>query len=105
MSYLVSQRTKEIGIRMALGATRLQVAGYILGYSARLVGPGLLFGAMLALGVLQYIASQIELAIDFYDIPAFLLSLAIVAVSALFATLGPTRRACRVDPQNALRSE
>jgi ABC-type antimicrobial peptide transport system permease subunit len=105
MSYLVSQRTKEIGIRMALGATKPQVAGYILNYSGRLVGPGLVFGAILALGALQYIASIIELTIDFYNLPAYLLSLVVVVVSALFATLGPTRRACRVDPQEALRAD
>ncbi len=105
MSYLVSQRTKEIGIRMAVGATKGQVARFFLNYSARLAGAGLLFGALLALGVLQYTASKIDLVIDFYDIPAYLLSLAIVAVSALCATLGPTRRACGIDPQGALRSD
>jgi predicted permease len=105
MSYLVSQRTKEIGIRMALGATQRQVAEFILKYCARLAGAGLAFGAVLALGLLQYSASKIQLLINLYDIPAYSLSLGVVAMAALLAALGPTRRACAVDPLDALRAD
>jgi ABC-type lipoprotein release transport system permease subunit len=59
----------------------------------------------LALGGLQYTASKIELMIDLYDFTAYSLGLAVVVVAALFATLGPTHRACRVDPQVALRAD
>jgi predicted permease len=105
MSYLVSQRTKEIGVRIALGATQIQVARLVLAYSVRLAAAGLALGAVLALGVLQYTGSKIELLINLYDAPAYALSLAVVAVAALFAALAPTRRACRILPQEALRSD
>ena len=105
MSHWVGQRTREIGIRMALGATDIQVARHILGYSARLGGIGLLAGAFLALGALRFTGSKIDLVVDFFDIPAGLLSLGVVAVSVLFAAIGPTRRACGVDPQEVLRSD
>jgi hypothetical protein len=105
MSYLVSQRTKEIGIRMALGATQRQIARLVLSYSIRLAGVGLLLGAVLAVGVLQYTGSKIELLINLYDVSAYVLSLGVVAVAALFAALGPAHRACGVDPQQALRSD
>jgi predicted lysophospholipase L1 biosynthesis ABC-type transport system permease subunit len=105
MSYLVAQRTKEIGIRMALGATQGQLARFILSYSARLTGAGLVGGTVLALGLLQYTASKVDLMINFYDIPAYSLSLAVVAIAALLAALGPTKRACTVDPLDALRAD
>lgn len=105
MSYLVSQRTREIGIRMALGATSAQVAQFVLRYSTRLVAVGLLAGMFLALGGLQYVASKIELVIDLYDYTAYTLCLSVVMLAALLATLGPTHRACRVDPQTALRAD
>ncbi len=105
MSYLVSQRTREIGIRMALGATKGQVARFVFRHSARLAGAGVLFGTVLAVGALRYIANQTDLTIDFYDFPAYLLSVCLMMLAILFATLGPTDRACRVDPQDALRFE
>jgi predicted permease len=105
MSYMVSQRTKEIGIRMALGATPLRIARFILFYSTRLAGIGLLFGMVLAIGVMQYCASKMELAVNFFDIPAYLLGLGVVSLAALFAAAGPARRARAVDPQDAVRSD
>jgi ABC-type antimicrobial peptide transport system permease subunit len=105
MSYLVSGRTKEIGIRMALGATRGQLARFILTYSARLAGAGLTAGTVLAAGLLQYIASTVDLMVNLYDIPAYFIPLAVVAVAGLLAALGPTKRACRVDPLDALRAD
>jgi ABC-type antimicrobial peptide transport system permease subunit len=105
MSYAVNQRTKEIGIRMALGATPGSIARLVLAYSARLTLAGLAFGTILALGVLQYSASKIELAIDLYDVQAYSWSLAAVAGAAMLAALGPVRRACRVDPQEAVRAD
>jgi hypothetical protein len=105
MSYLVSQRTREIGIRMALGASQTQVAKFVLGHSARLAAAGILFGILLAIGVIQYTSPRIDIVIDIYDFPAYSISLAVVIIAALFATIGPARRSCRVDPQVALRSD
>jgi ABC-type antimicrobial peptide transport system permease subunit len=76
-----------------------------LTYSARLAGAGLVGGIVLALGLLQYTASKIDLLINLYDFPAYSLSLAVVAIASLLAALGPTKRACTVDPLDALRAD
>ncbi len=105
LAYLVSQRTREIGIRLALGATAGQVAHFILAYSTRLAAAGIVFGWVLAFGALRYAASLVNLAIDQYDLPAYLLSVGAVAAVALVAAMGPTWRACEVEPHVALRKE
>ncbi|MFN0106959.1 MAG: ABC transporter permease, partial [Bryobacteraceae bacterium] len=105
MQYLVSQRFKEIGIRMALGATGGQIARFVLSYSGRLASAGAMCGLMLAVGVLQYLGSRMQLLVNLYDIGAYALPFAVAAGAALMAVLGPTRRACRVDPQVALRMD
>ena len=105
MAYLVSQRTKEIGIRMALGATASQVAKFMLTDSARLVAIGMAFGTVLAFGGLQWAASQAPLSIDLFDLSAYMLSLSAVVVGSLFAVLSPARRACAIEPQEALRRD
>jgi hypothetical protein len=105
MQYLVSQRMKEIGIRMALGATAGQVARFVLSYSGRLAAGGVVCGMLLAVGVLQYVGSKMELLVEWTDLRAYGVSFAVAAVAALIAVAGPTRRACRVDPQVALRTD
>ncbi|MBL8219066.1 MAG: ABC transporter permease [Bryobacterales bacterium] len=105
MSYLVSQRTKEIGIRIALGATPARIARLMMHYSVRMVGAGLVFGVVLALGMLQYGASKINLAIEMYDPLAYSGTLVVVAAAAVGAAVGPLRRACGVDPQQAVRTD
>jgi hypothetical protein len=105
MSYLVSQRTKEVGIRMAIGATRTQVAGFVLWHSARLMAVGLGLGIFLAIGTAKYFASSLGTVVDVYDLVAYAFGLVIVAVSTLLAAAGPTHRATRVDPVTALRAD
>ncbi len=105
MAYSVSQRSKEIGIRMALGADSFRIARLVLGYTARLAGIGVLAGLALAIGLLQFVASQVELMIHLGDVSAYALSFATAALAALAAAFGPLRRALAVDPQSALRSE
>ncbi|MGC4050568.1 MAG: ABC transporter permease [Paludibaculum sp.] len=105
MSYLVNQRMREIGIRMALGATTAQVAGFILSHSGRLALVGAACGTILAAGALRYVSLELNLVTDFSDFTAYLGSLALMLLAALCATLGPARRACRVDPQEVLRLE
>lgn len=105
MQYLVSQRFKEIGIRMALGATGPQVAKFVLSYSGRLALAGVVCGLLLAVGMLRYLGSLMELLVDLKDIGAYLVSFVVAAVAAVLAVSGPTRRACRVDPQVALRAD
>ena len=105
MSYAVNQRTKEIGIRMALGASPGSIARMVVTYSLWMTGGGLALGAVLALGVLQYAASKADLAIDMYDVPAYLASLLAVAGAGLIAALVPARVASGVDPQEAVRAD
>jgi ABC-type antimicrobial peptide transport system permease subunit len=105
MSYLVSQRTKEFGIRIALGATRAQVARFTLSFTMRLVTIGLALGAVLALGASQYAAAAVGPMIDFADFPAYALGFIVVALAGLAAAVGPTLRASRVDPIEVLRAD
>jgi hypothetical protein len=103
MSYLVNQRTKEIGIRIAVGATRLQILKFVISYSAKLSLIGLGLGLVLALGVSQYFSSTLGTYMDVFDLPAYLLAPAIVALAALAAALLPARRAAKLDPLPSLR--
>jgi predicted permease len=105
MSYLVSQRTKEVGIRMAVGATHAQVAGWVLSRSARLMAIGLGLGVFLAVGMAKYFSSSLGTAVNVYDLTAYGVGLGIVGASTLLAAAGPTHRATRVDPVTALRAD
>jgi putative ABC transport system permease protein len=104
LSYTVAQRTREIGIRMALGADRQSVRGLVLGQGARLVAAGLAVGLAGAIGVSQLLSSLL------YGVhPNDPVTLTLVAVGlgavALVASWMPARRASRVDPVVALRAE
>jgi predicted permease len=103
-SYSVAQRTRELGIRTALGATARDVMGMVLGQSLRVALIGTAIGLVFAMLVARFIASQLYGVgatdpVTFIGMPLFL-----VAV-ALLATLVPALRATRVDPVVALRSE
>ena len=104
MSYAVSQRTREIGIRVALGADRGQVTGMVLWQGARIVIIGVVVGLAGALGAAQLIRSQLysQSGIDpitFVGVPL------ILAAVALLATYLPARKAATVDPIQALKYE
>jgi predicted permease len=104
LSYLVSQRTKEIGIRMALGAGRGAVVRMVVSQCMRLVTIGGAIGAALALLVAPLFANQVE-AIQPYDLTAYLGAMLLIAAAALGASLRPARRAAAVDPLSALRCD
>jgi hypothetical protein len=109
LSYLVVQRTKEVGVRMALGATSRAVTGLVLWQSLRLVAIGVGMGASFALIVSTLLMStagdQVARIVDPFDPVAYAGSLlSIVAASAL-AALVPARRAARIDPMTALRHD
>jgi putative ABC transport system permease protein len=104
LSYTVAQRTREIGIRMALGADRQNVRGMVLGQGARLVAAGLLLGVLGAFGGARLLSSLL------YGVhPSDPVTFAAVAVAlggvALLASWLPARRAMRVDPVVALKAE
>ena len=104
ISYIVSQRTAEIGIRMALGARMEQAAGMVIRQSALLAGVGLAVGlvaALLVSGVLRSLLFEISPA-DPLTLAGAALVLIVVAVLAAYL---PARRAARVDPMVALRAE
>ncbi len=104
VAYAVSQRTKEIGIRMALGANPSQVLSAVLGQLARPVGAGLLIGAGGA-AALSILLRQVLYGISNFDPIAYLAAISIFGFTVILAALLPARRALRVDPTLALRHE
>jgi len=100
----VSQRTREMGIRVALGAGRREIVGLVLGQATGLVGLGLAIGVAAAFGVGVLLQSQL-LGIKAYDVPTFATILVLLAAVALLASWIPARRAARVDPVVALKYE
>lgn len=104
MSFLVNQRTKEIGIRMALGAAAGDVVRMVVRQSARLALVGVAVGIALAMAIAPVFASQLE-AIHPYDWMPYTAAILIVMAAAVAASFGPSRRAVRVDPVTALRCD
>lgn len=104
LSYVVSQRTREIGVRMAIGATRWDIVRAILGYWAALTGSGLAAGVAIALAVTRML-SVLLYGVSPLDARTFVAAPALLAAIALAASLIPARRAAGVDPAIALRQE
>jgi len=104
LSYLVSQRTREIGVRMALGAQRRDVLGLILKDGGRLAGLGILLGTLASLAAARLVASQIELfGVAATDLVSFLGVVLLLSLISAIACWLPARRATKVDPMTALR--
>jgi putative ABC transport system permease protein len=104
MAYLVSQRAKEIGVRIALGATRSSVMRMVLLNACVLVGSGLILGGIGA-WYLSAAARTFLFSIDATDPRAFAAAFLLLALAALSASAIPARRAASVDPMVALRAE
>lgn len=104
MSYLVTQRTREIGIRMALGAERASVLYLIMKHGATLTLIGMLLGAGAAFGLTRAIQSQLY-GVESTDPLTFAAVAVLLAVVALAAYFIPARRATKIDPVLALRYE
>ena len=104
MAYTVSQRTNEIGIRLALGAARQQVRAMVLGETARLTAAGIVIGIAATLALAHLIASMLY-GLKPYD-PATLAGSALVLLLVAFiAGFIPAHRASQVDPIEALRTD
>ncbi len=103
-AYSVARRTREIGIRMALGAQGKTVQWMILREGFAMVAAGLALGLLLAFGIGK-IVSSILFEVSATDPYAFTLPPAILAVAALVATWLPARRAAKISPMAALRTE
>jgi len=104
MAYLVTQRTREIGIRMALGAERRNILRLVLGQALRLVVLGLALGMLGALAAARLIEGLLY-GVQPQDLATLALVMLLLAAAALAACLLPARRAVRVDPITALRYE
>ena len=110
LSYLVEQRTKEIAVRMALGATARGVAIAVLGQSLRPIGAGLAVGASLAIGLATLLlatplAAVIGDTVQVFDPLAYASSLVCIIAACAAAALVPALRAARIDPMRSLRQE
>ena len=113
MTYLVTQRAKEVGIRMALGATQAGVLNAIVVRGLRPVFIGIAIGAVLAAGMSSALHSTLSFpgsidllyGVPFYDPPTFIGLACFLGGIAAIASFAPARRAIRVDPIDALRHE
>jgi predicted permease len=104
MAYVVAQRTNEIGVRMALGATRMKVVSMVLGRAAVLTITGLVLGGALAWPLSTTIRSYL-FAIEPTNAGVFAAALIALGLAGLLASAIPARRAATVDPLVALRHE
>ena len=104
-SYSVTQRTREIGVRMALGAQPSSVLGMVLGRGLLLVGIGLAVGLAAALGLASVMPPELLPNVSARDPLTLVVTSATLGLVAVVATLVPARRATKIDPLLALRSE
>ena len=104
VSFAVVQRTREIGIRMALGAKTGNVIRLVTGQSLRLTAIGLVLGLLMAFGVTRLLSGLLY-NVSATDPVVFGTVTCVIVTSALLAGWIPARRAARIDPMEALRYE
>lgn len=104
MAYAVTQRTRELGVRMALGASRERILALVIGHGALLTILGVIAGLVASALLTRYLASLL-FGIGRFDLPTLILMAAFVVLVSLAACYIPARRATRVDPMIALRYE
>lgn len=103
-SHMVAARTPEIGIRMALGATRRDILTLVLRQGATSTFVGLLVGLLLALVMTRVIRSAVQ-GVSTIDLVSIVVTAVVLTATSLLATYIPARRAARVDPKTALQYE
>jgi putative ABC transport system permease protein len=104
IAYSVTQRTQEIGIRMAMGATSYEVSRMVLREALELISTGILAG-LLGTVLLGRVLNSLLFEVSSRDPLTFLAGAALIALVSVLACLMPARRATRVDPMLALRYE
>src|SRR5262245_9035166 len=104
LSYLVAERTREIGVRIAVGADSGRVTRMILAHGLRFTIVGITLGAVLSVASVRVLRTWMyEMSV--YDVPTFVTVATLLGVVALVAAWLPARRASRVDPILALRAD
>jgi ABC-type antimicrobial peptide transport system permease subunit len=103
MSYTVAQQSKEIGIRMALGARTADVLRGIVGHAMMLAGIGVVAGVIAALALGRLIRNQL-FGVSVFDPVTITIVITVLLASAAFASLLPARRAATIDPMRAFRT-
>jgi putative ABC transport system permease protein len=104
MAFSVNRRTREVGIRMALGADRLEVLFLILRNAVALIGCGLAAGLIFSWMILRVLRSFL-FGVSEHDLPTVLMVCLLLVVCGLIAALIPARRAASINPVQALRTE
>ena len=104
MTFLIMQRTREIGLRMALGAQQGQILGHVFGQAALMAGGGAAAGLLAAADLGRFIESML-FRVGTVDPLTFLAAPLLLTAVAAIALWAPARRAARVDPMVALRQE
>jgi len=106
LSYMFGRRTQEIGIRMALGASRAAVARLVIAQAVRLASFGATFGLLVGFSIMNVLSTVIRLEnVSVIDPGAFAVSVVAVAAAVALASYGPARRAARIDPSTMMRAD
>lgn len=104
MAYVVSQRTREVGIRMALGAKRADVLKMITSQGMKVAAIGIVIGFVMSLALAR-VLTAVLIGVSAYDLMTFVLVPLLLVLVAFVACMVPARRAAKVDPLVALRYE
>ena len=104
LAYWVGQRTREIGVRAALGANRGQLMGLVVGQGLMLAAIGVVAGGVAAAGLGRFVETQLY-SVQPLDIVSFAATAGVMIATAFIASVVPALRALRIDPINALRGE
>jgi predicted permease len=104
LAHAVTRRTREMGIRMAVGASAAQVARLVMGEGVRLVAAGLVIGAPLAMGMARWVESLLH-GVTTTDRTALVVAAVLLLATSIGASALPARRAAKVDPAQALRAD
>jgi len=103
-SYLVTQRTRDIGVRIALGAAPSDISRQVVGEAGRWIAAGAILGCALAWAATRAIEAQLY-GVGSLDPLSWIAALGVLALALLLAVLRPAARAARVDPMEALRAD
>jgi putative ABC transport system permease protein len=104
MAYWASQRTHEIGVRMALGAQRVDVVRLLATHAAATIGAGLVIGTLVALFISRSI-EDLLFETSTREPAVYAVAAVTLGIAAVLATIVPARRVSRVDPAVALRTD